>query len=162
MTADTPISNPGVRFPPPFLFLLGLGLAWLLEMRVVRIRLVGSSASTLLLETIGLALLLLGLLLIFWGLLTFARARTAILPMRPASVIVQTGPYRFSRNPMYVGMAVAYFGGALAMNSGWAIVLLPFVMYGLYRLVIIREEDYLALAFPEEYEAYRGRVRRWI
>jgi len=162
MTASAPISNPGVRFPPPFLFLLGLGLAWVLEMRVVRIRLIGGSATALLLETIGLALLLLGLLLMFWGLLTFARARTAILPMRPASVIVQTGPYRFSRNPMYVGMAVSYFGGALAMNSGWAIVLLPFVMYGLYRLVVVREEDYLAGAFPEEYGAYRGRVRRWI
>jgi len=162
MTADPKPPNSGVRFPPPFLFLLGLGIAWLLEIRLVRIKLAGGSASSALLEGVGLALLLLGLVLTFWGLVTFARARTAILPMRPTTVIVDYGPYRFSRNPMYTGMAVAYFGGALVMNSGWALLLLPLVMYALHRLVISREERYLSGAFPEEYGAYRKRVRRWV
>jgi len=155
-------ANPGVRVPPPFLFLLGLGLAWLLETRVARIRLVGGSASPEALERVGLALLLAGLFLIFWGLATFARARTGILPIRPASRIVTHGPYRFTRNPMYTGMALSYFGGALAVNSGWALLLMPLVLYTLYRLVIRREERYLSSAFPEEYESYRRRVRRWL
>ncbi len=155
-------ANPGVRFPPPFLFLLGLGLAWLLETRVARIRLAGGSAWPEALERIGLALLLAGLFLICWGLATFARARTGILPIRPASHIVTHGPYRFTRNPMYTGMALSYFGGALAVNSGWALVLLPFVMFALYRLVVAREERYLSSVFPEEYESYRRRVRRWL
>ena len=154
--------NPGVRFPPPFLFLLGLGLAWLLETRVARIRLIGGTASAGMLERVGLALLLAGLFLIFWGLVTFARARTGILPIRSASLIVTHGPYRFTRNPMYTGMALSYFGGALAVNSGWALALLPFVLFALYHLVISREERYLSSAFPDDYERYRRRVRRWI
>jgi protein-S-isoprenylcysteine O-methyltransferase Ste14 len=155
-------SNPGVKFPPPFLFLVGLGLAWLLETRVVRIRLVGGSASPRLLELAGLAILIAGLVLLFWGLSVFARVRTGIIPIRPATQIVEHGPYRFSRNPMYAGMATAYFGGALMINSGWAFVMLPLVMAALYQLVIKREERYLSSAFPKEYEDYRSRVRRWL
>lgn len=161
MTNETSPSNPGVKFPPPFLFLLGLGVAWLLETRVARIHLVGGGASPRLVELPGLALLLAGLLLILWGLYTFARVRTGILPVRPATQIVNHGPYRFSRNPMYAGMATAYFGGALIINSGWALLMLPVVMAAIYQLVIKREERYLSSAFPEEYEDYRRRVRRW-
>lgn len=162
MTNEGSSSNPGVKFPPPFLFLLGLGLAWLLETRVARIHLVGGSGSTRLLELPGLAILLAGLALTLWGLYTFARMRTAILPMKPATRIVEQGPYRFSRNPMYAGMATAYFGGALMINSGWAFVMLPLVMAALFQLVIKREERYLSAAFPKEYEEYRSRVRRWL
>lgn len=161
MTTSPP-SNPGVRFPPPFLFLLGLGLAWLLERRVVRIRLFGGAASQAALENVGVALLVAGVLLILWGMVTFARSRTAILPMRSASLIVTHGPYRFTRNPMYTGMALAYVGGAMVINSGWALLILPLVLFALYRLVISREERYLSSAFPDEYESYRRNVRRWL
>lgn len=162
MNEEGSVSNPGVRFPPPFLFLVGLGLAWLLETRVARIHLVGSSASPRPIQLIGLAILIAGLVLILWGLYTFARVRTGIIPMKPATRIVEHGPYRFSRNPMYAGMATAYFGGALMINSGWAFVMLPLVMAALYQLVIRREERYLSSAFPKEYEDYRSRVRRWL
>ena len=162
MTEPSRISNPGVKFPPPFLFLLGLGVAWLLETRVARFHLAGGSASSRLVELPGVAVLIAGLLLILWGLYIFARVKTGILPMRPATQIVEHGPYRFSRNPMYAGMATAYFGGALIMNSGWALVLLPLVMITLYHLVIKREERYLTAAFPNEYDDYRKRVRRWL
>lgn len=162
MANETSPSNPGVKFPPPFLFLLGLGVAWLLETRVARIHLAGGAESSRLVELPGLALLLAGLLLILWGLYTFARVRTGIIPVRPATQIVKHGPYRFSRNPMYAGMATVYFGGALIVNSGWALVILPVVMAAIYQLVIRREERYLSAAFPDEYEDYRRRVRRWL
>jgi protein-S-isoprenylcysteine O-methyltransferase Ste14 len=162
MTDQSKPQNPGVRFPPPFLYLLGLGAAWILETRVSRIRLVGGSAPTAPLETAGVAIMLAGFVLMFWGLLTFARVRTGIIPMRPATRIVSHGPYRFSRNPMYAGMALAYLGGALLMNSGWSLILLPLVMLGIYQLVIKREERYLNSAFPVEYGEYRKRVRRWL
>jgi len=155
------IPNPGVKIPPPFLYLLGLGAAWLLEDRVARIRLVGGSASSRPIELIGTALLLAGLLFVFWGMYTFARVRTGIIPIRPATQIVDHGPYRFSRNPMYAGMATAYLGGALIMNSGWAFLMLPVVMLAIYFLVIKREERYLKSAFPTEYGDYCKRVRRW-
>jgi protein-S-isoprenylcysteine O-methyltransferase Ste14 len=155
-------SSPGIHLPAPFLFLLGLGIAWLLETRLVRIHLAGGPASPEGLGLLGLALLAAGLVLMLWGLYTFARVRTGILPIRPATQIVGHGPYRFSRNPMYTGMATAYLGGALIMNSGWALIMLPLVMLSLYNLIIKREERYLSSAFPEDYETYRKRVRRWL
>ena len=162
MTTDMQPANPGVKFPPPTLFLLGLGAAWLLETKVVRLRLIGGNANTGIIEILGTVLIVLGLMLSFWGMLTFAQAKTAILPMRPATRIVDHGPYSFTRNPMYVGMSLAYLGGALVLNSVWTIILFPIVIALLLRLVILREERYLSSAFGAEYDDYRKRVRRWI
>ena len=162
MTSDMKLANPGVRFPPPFLFLAGLGAAWLLETRVRRIHLIAPGNSTALIEVLGTILLVIGLIMIFWGMLTFAQAKTAILPMRPASRVVDHGPYAISRNPMYTGLALAYLGGAVAMNSVWAFVMFPLVILMLVRLVIQREENYLSSAFGEDYDNYRKRVRRWL
>ena len=162
MTGPARPSTPGVKVPPPLLFLSGLGLAWLLESYVSRIRLAGEGATPRALEGVGLALVIAGLSLVMWGMITFARARTAIIPMFPASTIVDKGPYRFTRNPMYTGMATAYIGGAFLLNSVWALLLLPFVMLAIFHLVIRREERYLMSAFPEEYGSYCQRVRRWL
>jgi protein-S-isoprenylcysteine O-methyltransferase Ste14 len=63
---------------------------------------------------------------------------------------------------MYTGMSIAYLGGALILNSGWVIALLPLVMIAIYNLVIKREERYLSSAFPAEYGEYRRKVRRWL
>jgi len=162
MTTDMQPANPGVKFPPPTLFLLGLGAAWLLETKVVRIRLIGGDTSPAIIEILGTGMLVVGLMLIFWGMLTFAQAKTAILPMRPATRIVDHGPYSFTRNPMYTGMSLAYLGGGLMMNSVWTLVMFPIVIALLVRFVIAREERYLSSAFGAEYDAYRKRVRRWI
>ena len=162
MPSDAKPTNPGVRFPPPTLFIAGFGIAWLLEMYARRIRILGAGENTAVIEIIGTILLGLGIILMIWGLLTFALAHTAILPMRPASRIVDHGPYRFTRNPMYVGMSLAYIGGAFVMNSVWALIVFPVVIALLSRLVIAREERYLSSAFGEEYDDYRRRVRRWL
>ena len=162
MTSPQPLSNSGVKFPPPTVFVIAVGLAWLLETRLVRLRLVGETASPFLLEIIGALLLLAGFALIAWGLYTFASAHTGILPMRSATKIVDYGPYRFSRNPMYTGMAIMYLGGGLVLNWGWALLLLPVAMLAIYQLVIKREERYLHSAFPTEFGDYRARVRRWL
>jgi protein-S-isoprenylcysteine O-methyltransferase Ste14 len=77
-------------------------------------------------------------------------------------LIVATGPYRFSRNPMYVAMSAVYVGLSLLMGVVWPLVLLPIVLLSLSALVIRREERYLGDAFGEEYGAYRARVRRWL
>jgi len=158
----TPQSNPGVRFPPPFLFVGTAVIAWLLEMRVARLRLVGGAELIWRLEIFGAVLLLAGFTLIAWALYTFASARTAILPMRPATRIVHWGPYAFTRNPMYTGMSIMYLGGALVLNWGWAVILLPVVMLTTYFLVMKREEQYLMSAFPDEYRDYKKKVRRWL
>lgn len=111
---------------------------------------------------IGLALIVVGVALGGWAMLAFRRAKTATIPFYPASALVQRGPYRFSRNPMYVALAVAYVGAALLLNTPWPLFLLPLVLVVLYATVIRPEERYLLSAFPEDYAAYRARVRRWL
>ena len=156
------MDNPGVKFPPPFIYLLGFIIAWLLETRVMRIHLAGGDASTQSLRIAGLILTGVGLLLVFWGLITFARVRTGILPMKPATQIVDHGPYSITRNPMYTGLAITFLSAALFLNYGWMVLMLPVVMIAIYNFVIKREERYLTAAFPEEYGRYRRKVRRWL
>jgi protein-S-isoprenylcysteine O-methyltransferase Ste14 len=162
MNEDTKPAHPGVRFPPPFLFVGGLLLAWLLESKVARLRFIGVDASTAPIETAGAFLIVLGVLLIAWGMFTFARARTAILPMKSASRLVDHGPYRLTRNPMYTGMSLIYLGTMLVMNWVWALFIFPVVIWLLYRYVISKEERYLEAEFGEEYREYCRKVRRWI
>jgi protein-S-isoprenylcysteine O-methyltransferase Ste14 len=162
MNEDTKPSNPGVRFPPPFLFVGGFLLAWLLESKVARLRFIGVDDSTAPIETAGAFMIVLGLLLIGWGMFTFFRARTAKLPQKAASRLVDHGPYRLTRNPMYTGMSLIYLGAMLMLNWVWALFVFPFVIGLLYRYVISKEERYLLSEFGESYREYCRRVRRWI
>jgi protein-S-isoprenylcysteine O-methyltransferase Ste14 len=155
-------SGPGVRFPPPLLFVGGILAAWLLESRFHELPVIPGSVSPIVYRFLGYMLILAGIVLAAWGMITFARAHTAIIPNRPASSIVDTGPYRFTRNPMYTGMTLAYLGIAVHLNSGWALLLLPVVLFLLHRFVIRREERYLSEAFGATYDAYRARVKRWV
>lgn len=116
----------------------------------------------MILVLVGWFSLLVGLVLVIWAMTTFVRARTAILPFRPASRLVRAGPYRFSRNPMYVSLSALYVGLAFVFSVGWPLVFWPIVLVSLYRFVIRREEKYLAGAFGAEYAAYRNDVRRWL
>lgn len=125
-------------------------------------RFVGGDASTGPIETAGMFLVALGILIMLWGMVTFLRAKTAIVPINPASRLVEAGPYRVSRNPMYTGMSLAYLGGMLMLNLVWALILFPVVIVLLYRFVIQKEERYLQAEFGDEYLAYCRRVRRWI
>jgi protein-S-isoprenylcysteine O-methyltransferase Ste14 len=156
---DRSKDNPGVHFPPPLLFAVGFAAAWLAHRRWPLPLMRGDARY---LEMLGLALGAGGVLFILWGLATFHRHRTGIFPNRPASRIVRDGPYRFTRNPMYVGMTAAYLGLTVMLNDAWPLTALPIVLVALVRLVIAREEQYLASAFSEEYEAYRRSVRRWL
>jgi protein-S-isoprenylcysteine O-methyltransferase Ste14 len=153
--------HPGVRFPPPLLFVTAFIIGWLVDTRVGRLPLIGTGSAPLSVQVIASLAVVAGFALIAWGMLTFARAKTAIIPFRPASHLVETGPYRFTRNPMYTGFTIVYAGLAWALNTGWPLLLLPFVLVALYVLVIKREERYLLSAFGPDYESYRQRVRRW-
>ena len=152
--------SPGVRFPPPIIFVVGFVAGWMLHRAWALPILPGGRVFAAVI--LGWAAIVAGLGLMLWALVTFARARTAILPSRPARGIVTSGPYRFTRNPMYVGLAVAYVGFALLVNSVWPIALLPIVIALLTTLVIRREEHYLASAFGPTYAEYTRRVGRWL
>jgi len=156
------MNGPGVRFPPPFLFagaFLG-GLA--LEKWVYRLPIAGTGAALAPLGVLGAVTAAAGLALTAWSMLTFAKARTAIVPVFPASRLVVSGPYRFSRNPMYVGLTALHVGLALLLDVAWPLALLPPALAALYVFVVRREERYLSSAFGDAYRAYVRTVRRWI
>jgi protein-S-isoprenylcysteine O-methyltransferase Ste14 len=158
--SDERPTNPGVHFPPPFVFvaafLVGMALdRWVMEFRF-------GNASRPVLLVAGWLLIALGLCVMLWAVWTFTRARTSVLPFRPATAMVTSGPYRFSRNPMYVGLTLLYVGLSLLTGMAWPLVMLPLALVALTALVIRREERYLEAAFAAEYAAYRSRVRRWL
>jgi protein-S-isoprenylcysteine O-methyltransferase Ste14 len=96
------------------------------------------------------------------AMLSFRRAGTSMIPMNPTTSLVTSGPYRFTRNPMYLGMACLYVALALAFGLIWALILLPLVLLAVERLVIAKEEPYLERRFGDDYRGYKRRVRRWV
>lgn len=160
MTSPSPLTNPGVRFPPPFVYLGGLLAGYGIDRYVYRLPL--PSARHLSVHVAGVVIAILGVALVAWGIRTFRSARTAIIPVYAASRIVDTGPYRFTRNPMYTGMAIGYLGAATIIGSVWPFIVLPTVLVVITSFVIAREEAYLRGAFGADYAAYCSRVRRWL
>src|SRR5687767_9924386 len=155
------LTSPGVPFPPPFLLVAGFLAGLALERWLLRIVLPDGRMRVVLVAG-GWIAILIGLSLVFWALLTFFRARTAVMPHRGARRLVVEGPYTISRNPMYVGLSGLYLGLAMLFNVGWPILLFPAAILALDRLVIRREERYLLDAFGADYDAYCRRVRRWL
>jgi len=96
------------------------------------------------------------------AIVLFRRAGTSPVPIQPTTALVAQGPYRFTRNPMYVGLAALYAGIALLVNSLWPLVLLPVVLVVIRWWVIAREEAYLERKFGDAYRAYTRRERRWL
>jgi protein-S-isoprenylcysteine O-methyltransferase Ste14 len=115
-------------------------------------------------EVLALALGSAGLAFAIAGVASFRRAKTTPNPMRPenAAVLVATGPYRISRNPMYAGLLIALGGWALHLGNALGFVLLPLLVVYLNRFQIGPEEKALEGKFGESFSAYKRRVRRWI
>jgi protein-S-isoprenylcysteine O-methyltransferase Ste14 len=147
----------GVRIPPPLIYVAGFlaGLALELAFPVAGLPLALALAAGL----IGFAI---WLALDGAAMLHFRRARTSMVPMKPSNALVTSGPYSFTRNPMYLGMALLYVALALALGVIWALALLPFVILAVDRLIIAKEEPYLEAKFGEDYREYKQNVRRWI
>jgi protein-S-isoprenylcysteine O-methyltransferase Ste14 len=150
----------GIRVPPPLLFVAGLAGGYIVHRLWPVDRIPGSVAPAA--RVVGWILLALWIVLAAWGVATFRRAGTDVIPTRPASALVTTGPFRFTRNPMYLGFTCAYVGAVLVSRILWPLVFLPLVLAALHALVIVREERHLAARFGEAYLGYRARVRRWL
>jgi protein-S-isoprenylcysteine O-methyltransferase Ste14 len=110
----------------------------------------------------GLVTFSLGAAIAGWGWVTFHRAGTTKTPGERSTHLVTWGPYRFSRNPMYVGMAIAYVGEALLLRHVWPVLLLPLVLAYVNWVVIPVEQSVLQDVFGEGYREYQARVRRWL
>lgn len=150
-------ADPRSRFFPP-MFMIGGVLAGIGLQQLRPLVFVPRPAG----YWIGGGLIAAALALGTWAVLTFRRAGTTPDPRGDVTAFVTTGPFAFSRNPMYVTNVAFQVGAALVLNNGWILMLAPLTGLLLDRFIIAGEERYLAGKYRVTYEAYRGRVRRWL
>jgi protein-S-isoprenylcysteine O-methyltransferase Ste14 len=148
-TAD----NPGVIAPPPLIYAGGL-IAGLLANRRYHI--------PFLPRTLGWPLVVGGLAVGLLGFREMRRAETNLDPYKPATAVVTGGPFRFTRNPLYLSMTMLYLGISALANGLAPVLLLPVVLRLMRRGVIEREERYLERKFGDEYLEYKVSAPRWI
>ena len=150
------MQSSGVRVPPPIYFACGLIVALLLN------SLLELPSLPVFFVPIGQAVLLVGMALATWGFSRLYAHETTVTLHKATTAIVSDGPYRFSRNPLYVSNVLMYTGIALWMRSLWAFLLLVPIVVLVDRTVIPKEETYLEYTFGDEYLAYKRSVRRWL
>jgi protein-S-isoprenylcysteine O-methyltransferase Ste14 len=111
---------------------------------------------------LGAMVFVLALTLGVWAIVTMTRAGSNVPTNRPTTTIVESGPYRFTRNPIYLGMFLGLIGLAIAFDNLWLLMMLaPFALVIRYG-VVAREEAYLERKFGDVYRGYRSRVPRWL
>ena len=147
----------GVIAPPPLIYLgfivVGLALEY-----VWPARLLPQDVQ----YGVGAALIVVSLLIAVPAFLQFRKAKTAVDPYKPTKAIITKGPFRWTRNPLYLGLAVLQLGIAAAVDGIWiALMIVPAVIVIHYG-VIVREERYLERKFGDEYLSYKAAVRRWV
>ena len=148
---------PGVIALPPLVFLGGLVagvfLQWLMPVKLFP---PGSSFVP------GMLLCLAGGAVGGWGFVTLLLAGTAVRPDRPTTLLVTGGPFRFSRNPLYLSLAMCYLGTTFLFNALWPLITFAPMLVVVHRGIIVREERYLEAKFGDAYRTYKSRVRRWL
>ena len=149
--------NPGVIAPPPLIFLGGLAAGYITNSFWTWPVDLGAAQTW-----IGIGMIAVGLGFSGWSVIEFTRHGTHPDPRHPTTAIVKSGPFRWSRNPIYVAFTLMHLGISLWAANAWMLVAvipaLALIRYG----VIAREERYLMDKFGEEYETYRRVVRRWL
>jgi protein-S-isoprenylcysteine O-methyltransferase Ste14 len=148
----------GIVVPPPLLFAVPLLAGWLVNRRWPW-SLTGSSTAKV---VAGVLVIVVGTAIALAGVRRFRKAGTTVLPFGGTSELVTSGIYRFTRNPMYLGMTLAYVGFTLLLNSVWCVLFLPAALMSVYVLAVRPEERYLSHKFGDQYTRYSAKVRRWI
>lgn len=111
---------------------------------------------------IGILFFIIGAIIAAWGLIIFHKAGTTTVPGEISATLVTTGPYHFTRTPMYAGLTLAYLGEAGILGQIWPIIVLPLLFVYLNWMVIPIEEARLKETFENKYEQYCLKVHRWI
>ena len=156
---NTAEDKSGVRIFPPLIYLAAIGLGLLIQM-VMPVRLGPQWHGTRL--ALGSVLVAIPIAIVVWAVTLFRSAGTTPNPAQPTTALVFSGPYRFTRNPMYVAWVFLCVGVALLANNVWvAVMALPAALVT-QKVVIEKEEAYLTRKFGDDYRAYLGRVRRWL
>lgn len=149
--------HPDVRIPPPLLHLGGLLVGYGLD-QALRWTFTPPAWVT----TVALVLALCGAALAAAAVITLTRHKTTVLPHRAATRLVTGGPFRLSRNPIYLAFALLHLACGLALGSPGMLLMLAPVLYVMDRHVIAAEEDFHAARFEDQWHQYRRRVRRWL
>jgi len=152
----TPADHPGVLVWPPIVF--GTAVAGALLLGWLRPLPFFTHPAAM---WAGAALIFFGVALNVWGAVTMRKAGTNINPARPAVALVSTGPFNFSRNPLYVAGMLLLLGLSLVLNNFWGVLALALAWLILHYGVILREERYLSAKFGESYRQYCATVRRY-
>jgi len=152
--------HPFMRVPPPFLFVLtffaGVGLQHLIPLSLTSINMAN------VVQFIGRGLAGVGVLLALCCVGMFLLSRTTLVPFGTAAQLLTHGPYRISRNPMYVSLVLVYLGVAGILMQAWPLLLLPLPVTVLHGIVIPFEEARMRDLFGEAFDLYCARVRRWL
>ena len=151
-----PDRGPDVIAPPPLLYLIPLVAGLVLDRQLPLPRIPRGARAA------GLPLLASGIGLLGWFVSSMVRARTPIDVREAPVALVEAGPFAYTRNPAYLGMALTYTGISLLAGGRWSLLFLPGALLGVDRGVIRREEPYLERRFGRRYRDYRSRVRRWV
>jgi protein-S-isoprenylcysteine O-methyltransferase Ste14 len=154
---DKPPDGPGIIAPPPLIYFGMLALGVLIE-RVFPLDFLPDDVTSIL----GGVLVAVGVGIVFFAIRAMRRASTPVDPYKPTTALVIDGPFRFTRNPMYLSLTLVYLGITSLMNAFWPLMLLPAALVIMQRGVIVREERYLESKFGEEYLRYKAKVRRWL
>jgi protein-S-isoprenylcysteine O-methyltransferase Ste14 len=148
-----------VRFPPPLVFLGGILLGVACEYVVVPapvpfpgvVRVIG-----------GLVVLMAGLAFIVSARVHFTRTGQSPIPWKPSPTLILNGPYRFTRNPMYVGVTLVEIGLGLAVNNLWISLFAVPALLTVHVIAVLPEEKYLSEKFGASYTSYLAQVRRYL
>lgn len=154
-TSDRPSAIPW----PPILLVAAAGAGWVLG-RLYPLAWPGVDDT--LARSIGIALGVIGIALILWAATTLWRHRTTVLPHKGVSDLVTDGPFRFRRNPIYIGDALILLGLAEMTKNIWMAILVPVFMALVTWLAILPEERHLEARFGDRWRDYRDATRRWI
>lgn len=148
-----------VKIHPPILLLIHIGIAfllnWLLPLPI-------PTVIPKVYEWVGYGLVFTGLGFAFLAMNQFRKAHTTLDPHGSVSAVVTDGPYRISRNPIYFGLLCTLIGVPFVFGNFWGMMISPFFIFTINRLVIKHEEAYLEEKFKDVYASYKSRVRRWL
>jgi protein-S-isoprenylcysteine O-methyltransferase Ste14 len=144
--------------PPPVLYLAAMFVACVLHMTTNTTLHRGDYFVSIL----GILVFIASAVFARWAFITMKSAGTSASPRETSKNLTTFGPFKYSRNPIYVAMTGLYIGFALIINAIWPFVVLVPLLVVMQWGVILREEQYLALQFGEEYLNYKKNVRRWL
>ena len=148
-----------VRFPPPLVFLIAILLGVALDYAVMSAPVPAARPIS---AIGGLLVLMAGVGLIGSARLHFHRTGQSPIPWKPSPTLILKGPYRFTRNPMYVGITLVTVGLGLAVNNLWISMLALAALLTVHFIAVLPEERYLSDKFGESYKVYLAQVRRYL